>query len=643
MVSEKRNSSPIPPHVLINWHPSKNFPLLPEKLSAGSSKRVIHWMCPKGHEWSGNVVNEAKKVTPCKVCAQFVVKTDGSDLQSRFPEVAAEWHPVNNGELLPSMVSAGAHTKAWWLGPCGHEWEMTLEHRTVHKQGCPYCSSKRILVGFNDLATTNPTLASEWHPTKNAPLTPFEVFKGTNKKAWWVGTKCGHEWDMPINSRGIAGQGCPYCSGARLLVGFNDFASRMPEFVKEWDTQKNTLLPTDVSYGTKKKVWWKCHKDHSWIAPVCDRRKYGCPDCAKENAGVTKSIPKNGSDLATFNPVMAAEWHPTKNLPLTPAQVNGGAKLRVWWQCKNSHEWQAKISDRRFYKTECPVCALDITISRGHQAIADFINGMGLTIDNNNRTALGGKEIDIFIPGKNFGIEYNGLYWHTENAGKDSQYHWDKWNTAKSKGIQLVQIWEDEWENNPELIKNMLSHKLGMSSQEKIFARKTSVSALSKKEAEDFLLKNHIQGYASGGYYYGLKEKQSDALVSVIVLKREKENSLNIIRYATAANVVGGFTKLLASATKELKPKRLITFSDNCVSDGGLYKNNGFIADKILKPDYRYVVKNVREHKFNYRLKRFREDPSLIWEEGKTERELAILNNLPRIWDAGKIRWVLEP
>lgn len=79
------------------------------------------------------------------------------------------------------------------------------------------------------------------------------------------------------------------------------------------------------------------------------------------------------------------------------------------------------------------------------------------------------------------------------------------------------------------------------------------------------------------------------------------------------------------------------------VSDGGLYSASGFVADKELAPDYAYMVNGIRQHKFGYRLKRFRADPSLLWAEGKTERELADLNNLTRIWDAGKMRWVKAP
>ena len=108
----------------------------------------------------------------------------------------------------------------------------------------------------------------------------------------------------------------------------------------------------------------------------------------------------------------------------------------------------------------------------------------------------------------------------------------------------------------------------------------------------------------------------------------------------TAYSVPGGFTKLLKAAQGIYPEYPFITFSDHMVSDGGLYAASGFVADKELAPDYAYMVNGARQHKFGYRLKRFRTDPSLLWEEGKTERELADLNNLTRIWDAGKTRWV---
>lgn len=110
-------------------------------------------------------------------------------------------------------------------------------------------------------------------------------------------------------------------------------------------------------------------------------------------------------------------------------------------------------------------------------------------------------------------------------------------------------------------------------------------------------------------------------------------------------SVIGGFTKLLKHVEKTYSPESVITFSDNCVSDGGLYEKNGFVAVKELAPDYKYVVRGERVHKFRYRLKRFKNDGSLVFEEGRSERELAELNGLARIWDAGKTKWekLLKP
>lgn len=89
--------------------------------------------------------------------------------------------------------------------------------------------------------------------------------------------------------------------------------------------------------------------------------------------------------------------------------------------------------------------------------------------------------------------------------------------------------------------------------------------------------------------------------------------------------------------------EKFITFSDNCISEGGLYENNGFTLDKHIPADYMYLVKHYkREHKFKYRKVKFKNDPSLQYDENMTERQLASLNGMLRIYDAGKIKWVKE-
>ena len=116
------------------------------------------------------------------------------------PELAKEWHPVKNDKLTPNDVSSHSNKKIWWLCSNGHEWCASVNARVGKNSGCPFCKNKKILVGFNDLATTNPSLAEQWNYEKNAPLTPKDVIKGSGLKVWWIG-KCGHEWKASIEKK----------------------------------------------------------------------------------------------------------------------------------------------------------------------------------------------------------------------------------------------------------------------------------------------------------------------------------------------------------------------------------------------------------------------------------------------------------
>ena len=261
----------------------------------------------------------------------------------------------------------------------------------------------------------------------------------------------------------------------------------------------------------------------------------------------------------------------------------------------------------------------------------------------NNRSVIPPYELDIYIPEKNIAIEFNGLYWHTEDRGKDKYYHYNKWKMCKDKGIQLITIWEDEWRDKQEIVKSMFSHKLGVSQEKRVYARNTTVEEINTHVAQDFLDDNHIQGGCFSSFHIGLFDNNQD-LVAVSSWQKTK-NTLYLDRYATFCTVVGGMGKMLKKGkeiAKEHGCTEIVTFSDHSVSDGNLYKNLGFNKDKELESDYKYVVQGKRRHKFGYRLEKFKNDPSLIYREGLSERELAKLNGLERIWDCGKTRWVME-
>ena len=207
---------------------------------------------------------------------------------------------------------------------------------------CPYCSNQKLLKGFNDLATTNPNLAEEWNYSKNGDLKPTDVIGG-KKKVWWRCSR-GHEWEAAIDTRkrNNCNSGCPYCSNQKVLIGYNDLATTNPELAKEWDYSKNKdINPTDIVSGSNKKVWWVCKNGHEWNATISSRNfGKGCPYCSNQK------LLKGFNDLATTNPELAKEWHPNKNNNLKPDEIIFGTPRKVWWLCKNGHEWEAKVNSR---------------------------------------------------------------------------------------------------------------------------------------------------------------------------------------------------------------------------------------------------------------------------------------------------------
>ena len=117
-------------------------------------------------------------------------KAGVNDLATKRPDLATEWHPTKNGDLKPTDVTAGSEKKAWWRHQVEdgswHEWQAKVCDRTgARSSGCPYCANRKVLAGFNDLATKRPDLAAEWHPAKNGDLEPSAILAGSHRKFWW--------------------------------------------------------------------------------------------------------------------------------------------------------------------------------------------------------------------------------------------------------------------------------------------------------------------------------------------------------------------------------------------------------------------------------------------------------------------------
>ena len=444
--------------------------------------RKLWWKCEKGHEWQTSV-NHRNKGSNCPYCANQKVLKGYNDLATTNPELAKEWNYEKNYPLKPTEVIEGSSKKVWWKCEKGHEWQVALFDRKKGN-GCPYCANRKLLVGYNDLVTTNPELAKEWNYEKN-DCGPETVQKFTNKKVWWKCEK-GHEWQQSPSIR-ATGTGCPYCASQKLLVGYNDLATTNPRLAKEWNYEKNNFGPEDVMAHSNKKVWWKCEKGHEWQADLNSRGSgVNCPMCSKEfktsfpektiyyyikkafddaienyrdisieNKEIDIFIPSQGigieydgdywhvddkrdiekdivcsnnkiqlyrirepkckklktstciilkdrtiielenklrylindllnkkvdinierdknqvyelmnyqerkNSLAVQHPYLIEEWDYEKNYPLLPSQVSIGSKKKVWWICPEcGYNWETRV-DHRANGHKCPKCSLNM-------------------------------------------------------------------------------------------------------------------------------------------------------------------------------------------------------------------------------------------------------------------------------------------
>ena len=409
-----------------NWEKNDELELDPKTLTLGSGKKAW-WMCSKGHEWEAACYSRVAG-NQCPICSGRKVLVGYNDLSTLAPEIALQWHPSKNSDCTPKDVTINSHRKVWWLGPCGHEWQASIADRN-NGRGCPYCAGKKVLKGYNDLQTVNPTLSREWNYEKNNGLTPQEVMAGSGQNVWW---KCqrGHEWQAVVGSRN-SGRGCPYCAGRYTIKGENDLQTVNPTLAKEWNVEKNTgLTPMDVMPNSDKKVWWKCQKGHEWQATINNRNSgIGCPYCSG------RYPIKGENDLQTLSPAIAMEWHYEKNDGLTPADVMPNSDKKVWWKCRKGHEWQAIIGSRT-RGNGCPICSSEKNTSFPEYALVYYLTKYGLEVIHSYREQ--GYELDVYIPVLRIAIEYDGYLWHKDKTQQDLAKNYK----CAMDGIKLYRIRE---------------------------------------------------------------------------------------------------------------------------------------------------------------------------------------------------------
>lgn len=304
----------------------------PRTVTSGSGKK-LEWICSQNHIWK-TTVHSRTSGTGCPYCSGRLPIIGKTDLLTLNPALAAEADGWN-----PQTVTKNSGKKMNWRCKENHRWIATVDQR--QKNGCPYCSGHKPIVGENDLKTLFPKIASQadgWNPEEFLPK--------SNQMKSWICSK-GHRFKALIATRTdkrATGTGCPYCSGRRVIVGETDLLTINPKLAAEafgWD-------PSKVSPGSDKKLAWICSLGHTWMAVVHSRSSNtGCPVCSNQK------VLAGFNDLATTHPHIASQaenWDPTT--------VSSGSSNRNYlWKCPDGHMWKSNVKNRTVGQG-CPTCAV---------------------------------------------------------------------------------------------------------------------------------------------------------------------------------------------------------------------------------------------------------------------------------------------
>ena len=656
----ERNVAKVAPYLVDEWDFEKNSSV-PEKIFSGTIKKYW-WKCESGHSWEASP-NSRVQGNGCPYCSGARVLPGVTDFGTVYPEYRSMWDEANNKKPI-EKTSATTGT-VYLICEKGHHYSLHLSSiARLYARGqivqCVVCSGKRVEQGINDFATHYPQFVKYLSPSVEAS----KVFYKKSSTIPWVCGE-GHEFNTSIAKAVEDGVfHCPYCERKKVLSGFNDVLTAVGKDIEKLWGKSNSNPPESTIFHEDRCYYFHCDDGHVWSQSVDAAQGVSSIVCSRCILAEKQKAAKTKNTVLTIEKPKDAKSQvvnkkddkiPDKNFgTLFDEGLFTGMNNSNFAVLSSESSKSADViednepSEKRVYDK--------LKVAEDEKEIYSFVKSIlpeDTIVLSKDRSVLGSNKLDIYVPEKQIAIDYNGLYGHSENGllnhfGANSDvrnYHYNKWKDCKDAGIQLITIWEDEWRDKPEIVKSLITHKLGVSKQKKVYARNVLVVDIDVDTARDFCAVHHIQGFAAGTKYFALVNKKDLSEIYAVSVWRKNNTELYLDRYCTAVNVVGGMGKLLKAGREWGRSKgcvQLITFADHQVSNGGLYESLGFAKDKELRPDYRYLHEGLRKHKFGFRLKRFRNDPALKYVEGYTEKQLAELNDLYRIWDFGKARYVID-
>lgn len=502
-------------------------------------------------------------------------------------------------------------------------------HALMRGEGCPKCGRESSIDGHRLSREEVIRRANEVHGFKYN----YEKYNG-EKLSDEVTIICPIHGEFRQTMRKhLMGSGCRECAYEKLRELQRKPLERIIRECEEVHDHKYRYILDFEYVNNKSYLHAVCPIHGDFMQEINAHLKgQGCQKCGIEEAKaklrhdreeVIRKAREVHGDKYSYDHFEYVNWH-------TPSYVT----------CPIHGDFLVACSNHITNGSGCPKCSHPI--SRWEQEIFDFISSLGVECEQSNREILNGKEIDIFIPGYNIGVECDGLRWHNE-LYRDKDYHLNKTNECAEKGVRLIHVFEDEWKFKREIWESMFRNMLGMIGV-KIYARKCDIREVSSSDTRKFLDGNHIQGHSNSKMNYGLY--YNDELVSLMTFGlprinmggKKEEGSYELVRFCNKlnTNVVGGASKLFRHFVETMNPIGIVSYSDKRWSLGNLYKVLGFKHTHDSKPNYFYVDGMERKNRFGFR-------KSVLVNEGydreKSEHEIMMDREIYRIYDCGTMVW----
>lgn len=443
--------------------------------------------------------------------------------------------------------------------------------------------------------------------------------------------------------------GCPECgydrmrnpseeSKERKYSGFRLFTSnknkKVLEQFEEWKVGISPLYEVLVGYVSERvKIKLRCVK-HNVVFETsyktAKKGQFGCPACVSAKLSETKK-------LTAEQGILRCRVAHGDLYDYTNTDFSGGRHSTVVIKCRKHGAFKQSLHNH-INGTGCPSCRN--VVSKPENEIRDFLVSLGLVVEQRNRSIIQPKELDLYVPSLGVAVELNGLNWHADDKGGTSIRQ--KYDLAKAEGVQVINIFADEWFYRRHVLESMLRRKL-TKSEDVFYARKCTTRLVTAAEARVFLEATHVQGFV-GGNHYALFSDETLVCLLTSGKSRYEPNCYEILRFSSSVKVVGGFAKLFSKFVKEENPTKVVSYADLRFGYGTVYKHAGFSLEKRTDPDYWWFNRNERLSRYETQKHKLKSDARFSdhCSEDKTETEICVSAGYRRISGVGHNKWVWQ-